>query len=83
MRVTFQKWGNSPALRVPKAFADEIGARDGKTAEMTVSDGKLVIETVRTPRRKRRHSLDKLVSGITPDNRHPEVDWGPAIGKES
>ena len=44
MKVAFQKWGNSLALRVPKAFADEIGASDGKAAEMTVSDGKLVIE---------------------------------------
>jgi len=43
MKVAFQKWGNSLALRVPKAFADEIGASDGKAAEMTVSDGKLVI----------------------------------------
>jgi len=83
MKVAFQKWGNSLALRVPKAFADEIGAKDGKTAEMTVTDGKLVIETVRTSRRKRRYSLDKLVSDITPDNRHPEIDWGPAVGNEA
>ncbi len=83
MRVTFQKGGNSLALRVPKAFADEIGARDGKAAEMSVSDGKLVIEMVRTSRRKGRYSLDKLVSGITPDNRHAEIDWGPAIGNEA
>ena len=40
MKVAFQKWGNSLALRVPKAFADEIGASDGRAAEMTVSNGK-------------------------------------------
>jgi antitoxin MazE len=38
MKVAFQKWGNSLALRVPKAFADEIGASDGKVAEMTVNN---------------------------------------------
>ena len=70
MKVAFQKWGNSLALRVPKAFADEIGASAGKAAEMTVSNGKLVIEIARSPRRKRRYTLDKLVAGITPDNRH-------------
>ena len=32
MKVAFQKWGNSLALRVPKAFADEIGA-DGYAAD--------------------------------------------------
>jgi antitoxin MazE len=82
MKVAFQKWGNSLALRVPKAFADEIGASAGKAAEMTVSNGKLVIEIARSPRRKRRYTLDKLVAGITPDNRHEEIDWGPPVGNE-
>jgi antitoxin MazE len=75
MRVVFQKWGNGLALRVRKAFADAIGAGDGKAAEMTRSNGKLVIEIARTLRRKRRYSLDELVAGITPDNRHEEIDW--------
>lgn len=82
MKVAFQKWGNSLALRVPKAFADEIGASDGKAAEMTVSHGKLVIEIARPRRRKRRYTLDELVAGITPDNRHEEIDWGPPVGNE-
>ena len=82
MKVAFQKWGNSLALRVPKAFADEIGASDGKAAEMTVSNGKLVIEIARPRRRKRRYALDALVAGITPDNRHEAIDWGPPVGNE-
>ena len=36
---------------MPKAFADEIGACDGKAAEMTVSNGRLVIE-IAQPRRR-------------------------------
>ena len=82
MRVAFQKWGNSLALRVPKAFADEIGASDGKAAEMTVSNGKLVIEIARPRRQKRRYTLDELVAGITADNRHEEIHWGPPVGNE-
>jgi antitoxin MazE len=82
MKVAFQKWGNSLALRVPKAFADEIGASDGKAAEMSVSNGKLVIEIARSQRRRRRYRLDELVAGITPDNRHEEIDWGPPVGNE-
>lgn len=83
MKVAFQKWGNSLALRVPKAFADEIGASDGKGAEMIVSNGRLVIEVTRTRRRKRRYSLNELVAGITPNNRHEEIDWGPPVGNEA
>jgi antitoxin MazE len=81
-KVAFQKWGNSLALRVPKAFADDIGAGGGKAAEMTVSNGKLVIEIARMQRRKRRYELDGLVSGITADNRHEEINWGPPVGNE-
>ena len=82
MKVAFQKWGNSLALRVPKAVAQEIGASDGKAAEMSVRDGKLVIEVTKPKRRKRRFTLDELVAGITPENRHEEVDWGPPVGNE-
>jgi antitoxin MazE len=81
MKVEFLKWGNSLALRVPKAFAQEIGARVGKPANMEVRDGKLIVEVAK-PRRKRRYSLDQLVGGITPENRHPALDWGPPVGSE-
>jgi antitoxin MazE len=84
MKVAFQKWGNSLALRVPKAIAQEIGASDGKAAEMSVRDGKLIIE-VSKPKpkpRKRRYSLDELVARITPENRHQEIDWGQPVGNE-
>jgi antitoxin MazE len=82
MKVAFQKWGDSLALRVPKAVADQIGAREGQAAEMTVTNGKLVIEVALPKRRKRRDALDELVAGITPDNRHDEIGWGPAVGNE-
>jgi hypothetical protein len=35
----------------------------------------------RTPRAIK-YDLKELLSGITPDNIHPEVDWGPDVGKE-
>jgi antitoxin component of MazEF toxin-antitoxin module len=66
MKVAFQKWGNSLALRVPKAMAQKIGASDGKAAEISVRDGKLVIEVTKPKRRKRPFTLDELVAAITP-----------------
>jgi antitoxin MazE len=82
MKVEFLKWGNSLALRVPKAFAQEIGARVGKAANMEVRDGKLVVEIAKPKRRRRRYTLEHLVAGIKPDNRHPELEWGPPVGNE-
>jgi antitoxin MazE len=82
MKVEFLKWGNSLALRVPKAFAQEIGASIGKAANMEVRDGKLVVEIAKPKRRRRRYTLEQLVAGIRPENRHLELEWGRAVGNE-
>ena len=83
MKIAFLKWGNSLALRVPKAFAQEIGASVGKAATMQVRDGKLVIEIAKPrPRRARRYTLEQLVADITPENRHGGIEWGPPVGNE-
>jgi antitoxin component of MazEF toxin-antitoxin module len=44
MKTEFLKWGNSLALRVPTAFAKEVGASAGKTADMTIENGALHIK---------------------------------------
>jgi antitoxin MazE len=82
MKIAFLKWGNSLALRIPKPFAQEIGASVGKAANMEVRDGKLVIEIAKPKRRRRRYTLDQLVAGITPENRHRDLEWGPPVGNE-
>jgi antitoxin MazE len=83
MKVQFLKWGNSLALRVPKVFAQEIGASVGKPATMEVRDGKLVVELAKPRRRQRRYTLEQLVAGISPENRHSELEWGPPVGNEA
>jgi antitoxin MazE len=82
MKVEFVKWGNSLALRVPKAFAQELGASVGKTANMEVRGGKLVIDVAKPNPRGRKYALDQLVAGITPKNRHRALEWGPPVGNE-
>lgn len=81
MKVQFQKWGNSLAVRVPQVVAREIGAAEGKSADMTVENGALIVRPT-ARRRKRKYRLEDLVAGITPENRHPEIDWGPPRGRE-
>ena len=83
MKIAFHKWGNSLAVRVPKVMAQEIGARDGKAAEMSVQGGKLVIEPIEPKRRKQRYTLDEFVGRITPQNRHDEIDWGAGVCNEA
>jgi antitoxin MazE len=82
MNVEFVRWGNSLAVRIPAAFAKEVGATDGKRAEMTLEDDALVIRVARPKRRRRRYRLSDLIEGIRPETSHSELDWGPPTGKE-
>lgn len=78
MKARVQKWGNSLAVRIPKAFAAEIGLNAETPVEVSLHEGKVVIE--RAPDEE--FTLEQLVAGITEENRHPETEWGPAVGNE-
>ena len=42
MIVNFCRWGNSLAVRIPKAVADALNVSDGRRAEIRVENGALV-----------------------------------------
>lgn len=71
------KWGNSLALRIPKALAESAQLREGDPVSVSVvGEGGLVIKPSR-----HRYNLKKLVSRISAKNRHEETDWGKRLGK--
>jgi antitoxin MazE len=78
MKTRVQKWGNSLALRIPKAFAEEAGLRANAAVELSLVDGTLVVRPV-VPQPL---SLEELLRGVTDDNLPGEWDTGPAAGKE-
>jgi antitoxin MazE len=78
MQTTIQQWGNSLALRIPKAFAHQTSIKKGSAVSLSLENGRMVVK----PLRPRKYSLKELVSKITPQNRHPETDWGKPMGKE-
>lgn len=79
MITRVHKWGNSLALRIPKSFANEIGLQKETSVEVSLADGKLVI----TPVAKPEITLKQLLSKITKENLHNEVDTGCAAGNET
>ena len=83
MIVEFCRWGNSLAVRIPKAVADALNVSNGKRAEIIVENGALVLRTILKPRRKPRYTLDELLSGMTRDDVPQEVHWGPPRGNET
>lgn len=78
MKTAVQRWGNSLALRIPKAYAEETKLRDGSQVELILRSGALVVRPVR----RSRHSLADLLKQITPSNRHDEVATGKPVGQE-
>jgi antitoxin MazE len=79
MIVQFARWGNSVALRIPNAFAREIHATEGTTADLSIQNGKLVIAPVADVPA---YDLADLLSGMTNENLHGETDSGVAVGNE-
>lgn len=79
MRTHIQKWGNSLALRIPKAFAAEAQLADNTPVDLSLVNGKLVIAPAAEPSLK----LEDLLAGVTDENLHQEVDTGPAVGNEA
>ncbi|MEW6368201.1 MAG: AbrB/MazE/SpoVT family DNA-binding domain-containing protein [Acidobacteriota bacterium] len=79
MTARVQKWGNSLALRLPKALVDEFRLERGSAVELRVLDGKLVIETHRPPQ----YRLDDLLKVVSKRNIHAEVKSGRPVGREA
>jgi len=82
MKIEFAKWGNSLAVRIPAALAQEVGAREGRPAEITVENGALVLKPIARRKKRRRYTLEELLKGMTKENVHPQTEWGPPRGKE-
>jgi mRNA interferase MazF len=74
-----QKWGNSLALRVPKAFAAEVGLRNESPVDVSVVNGKIIIASVAEPKL----TLEQLLTQVTEDNLHHEVDTWPGRRKRN
>jgi antitoxin MazE len=79
MKTRVQKWGNSLAVRIPRSFAVEVGLSENAAVDMSVQEGRLVVQ----PHAEESLSLEDLLRGVTDENLHGEWDTGPAIGKES
>jgi antitoxin MazE len=79
MKTKAQKWGNSLAVRVPKGIAEQAGVTVDDTLDIEVADSGVI---VLKPHRCRKYRLNDLLKGMTKENMHEAVDFGPPIGRE-
>jgi antitoxin MazE len=78
MLTKVQKWGNSLALRIPKAFAKDARLENDSLVEVSLVEGQIVIKPVAG----KSWTLEQLLEGITATNLHHEVKTGDTTGNE-
>ncbi len=71
------KWGNSLAVRIPKAVAENAHMKEGDAIVIEAAEDHIELR-----RLERIPSLEELVAQITPENRYREVATGQARDKE-
>ena len=76
MKVKVQAWGNSLGLRIPKAYAAELGVGSGSEMELKVESGALLARPAAAIH------LEALLAEITAETQHSTTDWGEASGAE-
>lgn len=79
MLVKVQKWGNSLAVRIPKAFAGEINITENSSVNLTLIDGTINLKPTEN---NYEYRLDDLVEQVNERNLHSEYDNGKPEGKE-
>lgn len=74
--IPIAKWGNSSAIRLPKAVMEELGLKPGGSVNLTVENGKAVLEPVR-PKKITLEWIISEMDRLGPENAPETVDWGP------
>jgi antitoxin MazE len=75
-KIQIAKWGNSSAIRLPKATLDELGLKQGDTVDLTVENGKAILQ----PERPKKITLEWIISEMKrlgPKNAPETVEWAP------
>ena len=79
MVTKIKKWGNSLGLRIPKAFAEEVGIEEGSSVDIILEENRIVIR----PMGNEKYRLSDLLSQVRQDNLHEEISTGEVLGREA
>jgi antitoxin MazE len=76
MGTLISRWGNSLAVRIPKAALDAANLREGDSVAVTTADGAIIV------RRAPKIDIDAMIAAITPETL-PDENFDPTpVGRE-
>ena len=78
MEALVTKWGNSLGIRLPASIANQVKITDGTKVNLILKKNKIEI----VPLKPGKYSLDDMLSNISDDNLHSEIDSGESLGVE-
>jgi antitoxin MazE len=78
MQVLVKKWGNSASVRIPAAVMEAAKLSLDQPVDIREEAGRIIIE----PIQPEDFDLAALLAGITDENLHEEIDFGPRAGRE-
>ncbi|WP_110989004.1 AbrB/MazE/SpoVT family DNA-binding domain-containing protein [Acaryochloris thomasi] len=78
MKSQVGQWGNSLAVRIPKYAVEALHLQANDALELTVEEGRLVLEPLQALPEL---SLDELLAQVS-EAPESEVDWGHPQGNE-
>lgn len=76
---SLQKWGNSAGVRLPKKVIKAAKLKLDQQLVVSLKGQSIILTPVQSDDD---FTLDKMLVGVTPENVHGEVDWGPDVGAE-
>ena len=80
MTAAIAKWGNSLAVRIPQAIAEQAQIQAGSEINIDIIDGKIVLTP---PHRRKKYTLDELLDSMTSEHLHPVISTGVSVGNEA
>ena len=77
VEAVIQKWGNSQAVRLPKAILNAANLHENDCVAIDVQEDQITLRKL--PRRK---TLDNLFAGYQGDYKPAEFETGADVGRE-
>ena len=82
MTTTIQKWGNSQAVRLPKAILESLFLQENDAVDIQAVNGSIVISKA-VRKRRAKISLEERFKDYTGEYSCKEYDWGDPVGREA
>ena len=79
MNATIQKWGNSQAIRLPKALLETASLKENEQVQILAMRNQIVIKKAETKKRK---TLKERLADFDGDYVFQEWDTGKPVGNE-